>query len=241
MIELQNVSKLYHEGRENEVRALSGVDLKIGLDGVSVFKGPSGSGKTTLLTLIGGLSKPTSGRIHLDGELISNLPEKFLTGLRRRYFGFIFQRFNLIRGLSVAENIMLPAYPLGPNHAFLKERAHKLADKLNIGAKIDMKVEVLSGGEAQRVAIARALVNDPKVIIADEPTANLDTKLSKQFLQIIEQLRLEGKSIIMTSHDPRIWRANIVTRVISMEDGRIVDDGAEDGEAPRETGEEARR
>lgn len=224
MIELKKVFKQYHEGRVNEVRALVNINLTLKKDGITVFKGPSGSGKTTLLTLIGGLSKPSSGRILLDGEIISNLPEKFLAALRREHFGFIFQRFNLIRGISVLENVMLPAYPLAPAHAPLRQKAKDLLERLHIPEKADMPVDVLSGGEAQRVAIARALINDPDTIIADEPTANLDSRLAVQFLQIIEQLRKDGKTIIMTSHDPRIWQARIVDRVIDMEDGHIVEE-----------------
>lgn len=227
MIELKKVFKQYHEGRVNEVRALVNINLTLEKDCITVFKGPSGSGKTTLLTLIGGLSKPSSGRILLDGEIISNLPEKFLAALRREHFGFIFQRFNLIRGISVLENVMLPAYPLAPAHATLRQKAKDLLERLHIPEKADMPVDVLSGGEAQRVAIARALINDPDTIIADEPTANLDSRLAVQFLQIIEQLRKDGKTIIMTSHDPRIWQARIVDRVIDMEDGHIVEESEE--------------
>jgi putative ABC transport system ATP-binding protein len=231
MIELKEVAKRYHEGRENEVRALENINLTLKKDCTTVFKGPSGSGKTTLLTLIGGLSKPSSGRILLDGEMISNLPEKFLAVLRREHFGFVFQRFNLIRGLSVLENVMLPAYPIGPAYAPLRQKAQKLLERLNIPEKADMPVDVLSGGEAQRVAIARALINDPDTIIADEPTANLDTKLALQFLQIVEQLRKDGKTIIMTSHDPRIWQAGIIDTVVSMEDGHIVEKNEKVSEA----------
>jgi putative ABC transport system ATP-binding protein len=226
MIRLEKVSKRFFEGQPNEVRAVRDIDLTLHKDCITVFTGPSGSGKTTLLTLIGGLSKPSAGRIFLEDELTSNLPEKFLAQLRREHFGFVFQRFNLLRGLTVLENVMLPAFPLAPEYGELRARARTLLDKLDIGKRAQMKVDVLSGGEAQRVAIARALINDPEIIIADEPTANLDTKLSMQFLDIVKQLRGDGKTIIMTSHDPRIWQAELVDRVISMEDGRITDYGA---------------
>lgn len=226
MIRLDKVTKLYNEGQESEVRAVDAIDLSIALDRVTVLKGPSGSGKTTLLTLIGGLARPTSGRIHIGDELVSNLPEKFLTQLRRRRFGFIFQRFNLIRGLSVVENVMLPAYPLAPDHHALREQALERLARLDLASKAAVSVEHLSGGEAQRTAIARALINDPSVIIADEPTANLDSRLAAQFLAIVRQLRQEGRTVIMTSHDPRIWQDPLVDRVISMEDGRIVGDSA---------------
>ena len=222
MIELENVTKNYFEGKPNEVRAVRGVSLRLDGRGVSVIRGPSGSGKTTLLTLIGGLARPSSGRIRLDGELMSNLPEKFLADLRRRHFGFVFQRFNLIRGLSVEDNVMIPAFPLGGNHGELRKRARELLEKLGLAHRISMKVDLLSGGEAQRVAVARALINDPQIIIADEPTANLDSKLAVRFLELMDQLHREGRGIIMTSHDPRIWGADMVERVITMEDGRII-------------------
>lgn len=224
MISLDTVSKTYHEGRHNEVRAVREISLEIAADRTTVIKGPSGSGKTSLLTLIGCLSRPSSGRIHLNGEMISGLPEKFMTGVRRETFGFIFQRFNLIRGISVLENVMLPAYPLGGDYASLRSKASELLEMLEIPDKASMHAEQLSGGEAQRVAIARALINDPQVVIADEPTANLDTRLSEQFLTIVTTLRGKGKTVLMTSHDPRIWSADIVDRVITMEDGRIVDE-----------------
>ena len=222
MIELKDVSKIYNEGRPNEVRAVSDVTLTIPARRVTVFKGPSGSGKTTLLTLVGCLARPTEGRILLDGDLISSLPERFMTEVRRRTFGFVFQRFNLIRGLSVLENVMLPAYPLGPDYAELKGRAMDLLARLKLDHKARMKTEYLSGGESQRVAIARALINDPEWIIADEPTANLDSKLALQFLDEVRRLKEAGKSIIITSHDDRIVEADVVDTVVEMEDGRII-------------------
>lgn len=222
MIELQAVTKLYNEGRPNEVAAVRDVSLDIAADAVTVLKGPSGSGKTTLLSLIGLMARPTTGRVFLDGEMISGLPERFLTAERRRRFGFVFQRFNLIRGLSVIENVMLPAAPLGEAHRKVRARAEARLDALGLLGKADMPVEYLSGGETQRVAIARALINDATVLIADEPTANLDTELADRFLDIVAGLKAEGRTIVMTSHDPRIWGAAVVDRVIEMRDGRVV-------------------
>lgn len=224
MIKIENVNKVFNEDQQNRVQALQDISLQIETGQTTVLKGPSGSGKTTLLTLIGCLARPTSGRIFLNGEMVSSLPEKFLTEIRRKTFGFVFQRFNLLRGLSALENVMLPAYPLGRDHAGLRKDALRLLADMDIAAKADMNVENLSGGEAQRVAIARALMNDPDFVIADEPTANLDTRLTGEFLKIVEKLRDQGKSVIMTSHDPRIWQADVVDRVISMEDGRICAD-----------------
>ena len=222
MITLHGVSKTYNEGRANEVTALRGVDLAIA-PGVTVLMGPSGSGKTTLLSLVGCMARPTTGRITLEGEVISSLPERFLTDLRRRRFGFVFQRFNLIRGLSVLENVMLPAAPLGAPRAEVEARALARLDSLGLAGKARMPVEVLSGGETQRAAIARALVNDAPVLIADEPTANLDTALAHRFLDIVAGLRAEGKTVILSSHDPRIISAAPVTAVVEMQDGAVLE------------------
>ena len=144
-----------------------------------------------------------------------------MAAVRRETFGFVFQRFNLIRGLSVIENVMIPAYPLGPDYRGLLARAGALLERFQLAHKARMKTEVLSGGESQRVAIARALINDPQWIIADEPTANLDSRLAGQFLDEVRQLKQAGKSIIITSHDERIFNADVVDVVVDMEDGRI--------------------
>ena len=222
MLELTKVTKLYHEGQPNQVAAVSEVDLDLHLGAVTVLEGPSGSGKTSLLTLIGCLARPTSGRVVLNGEALSGLPEQHLAQVRRKTFGFAFQRFNLIAGLSVLHNIILPAYPLGLPYAVLVARAQEVMAQLGIGHRATFKVELLSGGEMQRTAIARALINDPAIVIADEPTANLDAALTAQFLDIVADLKASGKTIIMSSHDPRITRSAVVDRVVNMADGRIV-------------------
>jgi len=173
---------------------VGGVELTLEENRITVLKGPSGSGKTTLLSLIGCMARPTSGRITLWRKLLGNngflkdgdtsevevtsLPERFLTEIRRRTFGFIFQQFNLIKGITVPENVLLPSYPLGKQHRVVKAWAEELLDMFGLGDRAGARVEWLSGGEAQRVAIARALMNDPPVIIADEPTAHLDSELS---------------------------------------------------------------
>jgi putative ABC transport system ATP-binding protein len=219
MIELTDVTKVYNEGKANEVAAVRGVSLAVATQSVTVLKGPSGSGKTTLLTLIGCLARPSTGRVRLRGEVISSLPEKFLCELRRETFGFIFQQHHLIRGLTALDNVMTPAYPLGRPRAPLAARALDLLTQLGVDHRARMAVEHLSGGEAQRVAIARALINEPEVIIADEPTANLDTKLTEQFLGVMATLKQAGKTVIMTSHDSRIWAAPVVDKVIALSDG----------------------
>ena len=224
MITLTSIRKAFNQGRENEFWALQGIDLVIPAEQVTVFYGPSGSGKTTLLTVVGCLSRPTAGRVTLKGTDISGLPERFLTGIRRRTFGFIFQQFHLIRGLSALDNVMLPAYPIGGDWRALRARAEALLDQLKLGHRRAAKVEWLSGGEQQRVAIARALINDPEVIVADEPTANLDSALSKEFLGILETLAGQGRSILLTSHDPMVVESSVVQRVVTLRDGRIVGD-----------------
>ena len=223
-VELQGVRKAFHEDRPNVFWAVDGIDLVLPAGGVTVLAGPSGSGKTTLLTLIGCLARPTEGRVRLDGRDISGLPEPFLAALRRQTFGFVFQRFNLIRGLTVLDNVMLPAYPLGPPHRALTRRANAALERLGIGHRAGALVESLSGGEAQRTAIARALINDPAVLIADEPTANLDTALSLAFLDIVSDLRAEGRTLLLSSHDPLVREASVVDRAVELRDGRVVAD-----------------
>ena len=222
MIELRDVKKAFNQGQHNEYWALSGISLAIEAKRVTALRGPSGSGKTTLLTLIGCLARPTSGRVSLHGRDISGLPERFLTGIRRRTFGFVFQQFNLIKGLSAIENVMLPAYPTGRPHRELVARAEALLERLRLGHRRDARAEWLSGGEQQRVAIARALINDPEVLIADEPTANLDTALAKEFMAILESFAEEGRTVILTSHDPLVVESSTVHRVVDMRDGQLV-------------------
>jgi putative ABC transport system ATP-binding protein len=225
MIELKNITKIFNRNRPDEFTALADVSLLVEARKVTVFKGPSGSGKTTLLSVIGAMTKPTSGRVFVDGREITSLPERFLTEIRRRTFGFIFQQFHLIRGISALENVMLPAYTTGVRHAVLRERALRLLDLFGLTAKARSRVEWLSGGEAQRVTIARAIVNNPTVVIADEPTAHLDTKLSRDFLGIMERLNAEGKTILIASHDPLVYESGMVDRVVEMRDGKIRSSG----------------
>lgn len=223
MIQLDQVSKVYNQGRHNEVWAVRELSLELATSGITVLKGPSGSGKTSLLAMIGCLSRPTSGRIHLDGRLLSSLPERFMTQVRRSTFGFIFQRFNLIRGLTVLENVMLPAYPLAPEPRLLRERALDLLRQLHLDERAHNKAEWLSGGEAQRVAICRALINEPRILIADEPTANLDTPLSAELLSLLGELAEQGRGILISSHDPLVFEHARVTRVIELRDGRLLE------------------
>lgn len=146
-----------------------------------------------------------------------------MTEIRRKTFGFIFQQFNLVKGLTVLENVMLPAYPLGLDHRLLREAALKLLRQFNMEPKADSKVEWLSGGEAQRTAICRALINDPEILIADEPTANLDTRLSREFMVIIRDLKQQGKTVIVTSHDPVVFEYAGIDTVVEMRDGILAE------------------
>ena len=237
MIEMIDVHKGFNIGQTNEFIAVNGVSLNIEDKKITVLKGPSGSGKTTLLSLMGCMARPTSGRIRLthqnlasngfpvntgeDSIEITSLPERFLTDIRRQVFGFIFQQFNLIKGITLLENVMLPAYPIGMDYAILKKRAQTLLDMFGLENRGSARIEWLSGGEAQRAAIARALMNDPPVVIADEPTAHLDSSLSLDFMKMIDDLKKAGKTIIIASHDPLVFQFQSVDRVIAIRDGLV--------------------
>ncbi|HEX9010460.1 MAG TPA: ABC transporter ATP-binding protein [Holophagaceae bacterium] len=235
MIEVANVTKTYHAGRPNAYTAVDGVSLAIERGKLTVLKGPSGSGKTTLLSLIGCMARPSSGRIHLrgvkamglpvpeaDGALeITSLPERFLTEIRRATFGFIFQHFNLIKGVSTLENVMLPAYPLGGDPAALRRRAGELLERFGLSRQAREPIDRLSGGEMQRVAIARALVNDPAVIIADEPTAHLDSHLSEAFMALMGTFKEGGRTLLIASHDPLVYDSPLVDATHELRDGRL--------------------
>ncbi len=225
MIRSCDISKVFNAGKPNEYKALRGISVDIALQEVTILKGPSGSGKTTLLGILGCMARPTTGRIFFDEREITSLPERFLTDIRLKTFGFIFQQFNLIKGITALDNVMVPAFPTGEKHASLKKRAFETLELFNMGHKADAKTEWLSGGEAQRVAIARALINRPSIIIADEPTAHLDTRLSHEFMEIMATLKSEGKTIILASHDPIVYDSDLGDRIIEMRDGHVIEDG----------------
>jgi len=238
MIELIEVSKSFNVGKVNQFDAVNRVSCSIHPGQVTILKGPSGSGKTTLLTLIGCMARPSSGRIMLGGIgaralpgtdpgaplEITSLPERFLTGIRRSAFGFIFQQFNLVRGVSVLENVMLPSYPTGESQLAVRGRALELLELFNITRHAASQVGLLSGGEMQRVAIARALINNPSVIIADEPTAHLDSRLSREFMEIIATFKARGKTVLIASHDPIVFDSPLADQIIEMRDGSITSD-----------------
>jgi putative ABC transport system ATP-binding protein len=221
LIQLQQVTKTYNQGQANEVRALRDVSLEIEANSLVCLKGASGSGKSTLLSIIGCIFPPTSGRAAIDGKQLSRLPDRFLTIHRRNTIGFIFQQFNVLPQLSVLDNITLPLLPLGVSPKKRKERAYVLMERLSLSHRANFPARQISGGEMQRVAIARALINDPPIILADEPTAHLDSKLSHDFMNIISGLKGLGKTIIIASHDPLITRHTAIEKVIDVKDGRI--------------------
>ena len=220
-IRTENVRKVYNPGRPDEMTALHGISVAIDRGGMTVIKGPSGSGKTSLLSAIGCMSRPTEGRILVDGKDVVKLPERFLTEMRRKKFGFIFQQYHLIRNLSVLENILLPLYPTVMMPAEMKRRSLAIMNQLSITGKKNLQVKNLSGGEQQRVAIARALINDPAVIIADEPTAHLDHRLAAEFMQILAELCGEGRTVVIATHDPFVYGHGLVGKTIAMRDGRL--------------------
>jgi putative ABC transport system ATP-binding protein len=224
MIELSEVTKTFNAGKANAFTALKGINLSIDTTRATVFRGPSGAGKSTLLSIIGCMSRPSSGRVHLNGQETTSLPERFAAEVRRKTFGFIFQNYNLIKGLTALENTMIPAYPTGLKHSVIRKNASELLEKLKIRAKAHQRVELLSGGEQQRTAIARALINEPSVVIADEPTAHLDTDLAREFMAIVSALKDEGKTILIASHDPLVWKSRVVDRAFSLRDGQIVEE-----------------
>ncbi len=229
MITLAHVTKCFNEERPNAFTAVDDVSLTLASGAVTVLRGPSGSGKTTLLTLIGALTRPTRGRILCDGALLSDLPERFLAAERRRTFGFVFQRFNLIEGLSVLDNVMVPGVPTGRPLRRLRTRAQALLARFHLERHAHGPVDVLSGGEAQRVALARALLNDPPVLIADEPTASLDSTLAREVMTLFADLKAEGRTLVIASHDPLVCDHPLVDRRITLADGRVQADSA--GEA----------
>lgn len=220
-IRIEKVNKVYNPGKPDEMTALQDVSLEIDRGQVTVLKGPSGSGKTSLLSVLGCMSRPTAGRVIIDEKDVVKLPERFLAEIRRKKFGFIFQQFHLIRNVTVLENILLPLYPLNMKPSEMKERSLAIMSQFSIAEKKNLKVKNLSGGEQQRVAIARALINNPEVIIADEPTAHLDIKLASEFMDILATQSRDGKTIVIATHDPFIYEQRLVNKIITMRDGRI--------------------
>jgi len=221
LIELSEVSKIYNQGRPNEVRALTDIELRVEQGSMVCLKGPSGSGKSTLLGIIGCIFPPTSGRAAIAEKQMARLPDRFLTLHRRETIGFIFQRFNILPELTVLDNITLPLLPLGVSPMERKLRGHALLERFGITHRARFPAGQISGGELQRVAIARALINNQPILLADEPTAHLDTVLSREFMVIMQQLKEAGKTIVIASHDPLVFEHPAIDRIVTVQDGRI--------------------
>jgi putative ABC transport system ATP-binding protein len=217
-IRLEEVMKIYPMG-ETEVRALNGVTLDIERGGFWAIMGPSGSGKSTMLNLLGCLDRPTSGRCIIEGSDVGQLDDNELSELRLRHLGFIFQSFNLIPQLTVRENIELPLFYQGWDARHSSERAAELAERVGLGQRLTHRPAELSGGQQQRVAIARALANDPPILLADEPTGNLDSTTGQQILQLLDDLSAQGRTIIMVTHESDV-AAHARVR-LHMKDGKV--------------------
>jgi len=222
MIELKNISKIYQVSQNHQIKAVDNISLKFDEGELIILKGSSGSGKSTILSLIAGLNKPSNGEVIVDNRRISKLPDDFLALFRRENIGFIFQKYNLIPSLSVSKNIILPLVPNNPDEKALQEALDKVMKRFNISHKKDILVSKLSGGEQQRVAIARAYINEPKIVIADEPTANLDKKLSLDFINILKELKESNRTIILATHDPLFFDLDFVDRIIEIENGVVI-------------------
>ncbi len=222
MIQLTNLNKIYNPNQNNEVRAVQNIDLQIESGEGLLIKGASGSGKTTLLALLACLSKPSSGTYHFENQAVSKWSEKFLTVFRQKNIGVVFQNFQLLKGFDVFTNISIPLLPLGFSNKEISQKVQKAAQEAHIEHRLSFPIKNLSGGELQRTAIARALVNSPKVLLADEPTASLDSEMALKILNLFEELKKEGKTIIVTSHDPAVEQHPLVGRVLTMKDGKIL-------------------
>jgi putative ABC transport system ATP-binding protein len=222
MLQTENLTKVFMMG-DNEVRALDGVSFTIKKGEMVSIMGPSGSGKSTLMSIIGCLDVPTSGAYTLDGESVQGMTDGQLADVRGRKIGFVFQQFNLLSRTSALENVMLPLYYSNMPSGKRREKAVQTLEKVGLGQRIDHHPNELSGGQQQRVAIARALVNDPSILLADEPTGALDSKTGAEIMELFQNLHREnGQTVILVTHDAFIARHT--ERIILIGDGRIVSD-----------------
>jgi putative ABC transport system ATP-binding protein len=219
VVKCENLWKIYNEGTRVEVQAIRGMNLEVKEKDFISLMGPSGSGKSTFMHLLGCLDTPTRGKIYVEGKDISKLSENELAKIRRKKIGFVFQTFNLIPSLSARENIELPMIFDGKNEEERKKRSDELLKKVGLKERANNKPPELSGGERQRVAIARALVNKPSLILADEPTGNLDSKTSKEIMEILNELNKEGATIIVITHDPKV--AKFSKKTMHITDGKL--------------------
>ncbi len=220
-VEARALVKTYKD-HDVDVVALKDVDLEVGEGEFVAVMGPSGSGKSTLLHLLGALDQPTSGEVFIAGRSLASLSRSELAAMRRDEIGFVFQLFNLIPSLTVAENIALPAIAAGQRRSAYKDRLHEMLDLTGLDGKADRYPSQISGGEQQRVAVARALIRQPAVVLADEPTGNLDTKTGDALLGLFEQCNKVGQTIVLVTHDPKV--ASAADRVLFMRDGAFVEE-----------------
>ncbi|MBE0490990.1 MAG: ABC transporter ATP-binding protein [Sulfurospirillum sp.] len=218
MIKLENINKIF----ANNFYALKDISLHVSKGELVLLKSASGGGKSTILSLIAGLSKPSSGEVLVKDERISKLPDDFASLFRRQNIGFIFQKFNLIEDLSVRDNIIVPLIPSDFDEDLIEKRVARLLQRFDLSEKKEEIVRNLSGGQQQRVVIARALINEPSIIIADEPTANLDEKLSLDFVAFLQELQNEGKTIVVATHDPLFFNLPFVDRIIEIHKGVLL-------------------
>ncbi len=218
MIEVENLIKVYRRG-EIEVIAIRDVTLKINKGEFALLIGPSGSGKTTFLHLIGGIDRPTAGKIMVNGRNIAFFNDKQLTEYRRKEVGMVFQFFNLIPTLTALENVMLPMQFIGKSREERKRRAEELLKMVGLWERRDHYPDEMSGGEQQRVAIAVAMANDPPIILADEPTGELDTETGMEIIKLFKKLNDDGKTVIIATHDMRL--KEYATRILEIQDGKI--------------------
>jgi putative ABC transport system ATP-binding protein len=222
LVQAENLTKVYGKG-ETAVTALDHVNLNVDAGEFLAVMGPSGCGKSTLLHLLGGLDRPTEGRVMIDGHSLADLSDTKLTELRRRKIGFVFQFYNLIPVLNATENAALPITLDGANGARAKSKGRAWLEKVGLGNRLTSRPDQLSGGQQQRVAVARALVAEPSLVLADEPTGNLDSKASDEIAALLRQVADEwGRAVVMVTHDPRI--AAYADRIVFLKDGAIVDE-----------------
>jgi putative ABC transport system ATP-binding protein len=221
MIEMAQIKKVYTMGRV-QVEALRGIDLEIGSNEYVAVVGPSGSGKSTLMNILGCLDTPTSGTYLLSGEAVAGLDRNRLAEIRNRKIGFVFQNFNLLPYATALENVELPLLFAGVSAGERRDRAEALLERVQLQDRMDHKPTELSGGQMQRVAIARALVNRPAIILADEPTGNLDSASGQAIVSLFSELHAAGQTIIMITHDSTV--ARLASRVVRVQDGLVVED-----------------